>query len=309
MAAQLLHAVCLSGGYRSFDATVPSLREYVLEPWQADPFAVMEGNALRMPRCKTLLTVRGRTSVPHCLIGTFAEIAMSSPAVERAVAALAGPLPEHRLRNTFLSSMLSKGGKVRIVMVLACHEAIMAHEAARGVQYIGYAHIRPDLRFYQPMPAIFLEPYDKNEVRIPTGDEWLSIGPANYRHAVPYFGFNPDLQFADRRAFKAISHVWRVLADPKEEEFFVPDWTSEQLWRRAFEVAASKVQVVAPGGCKRGFACGCRSLLAASSGRHAQWLPLLRAPQEPKVTFDRRAFQREERERRKKPTKRHLHPF
>lgn len=245
--AQLPHAVCMSGGWRTFGHTARSLRSHVLQPWMAEPFAVIEGHALNTRQCKVLLTVDGRNHEPHCVVGTAEEIANTSPRVATVTAALNNSLAKRRIQRTVNAAPAIAP---RLVMVFACYVAITAREAARGVEYVACAHIRPDLYFFQPIPAPFLAPYAPDEVRIPAGDEWHTIGSR--------VGFNPDLHFAGRQAFEAVSQIWRLMADPKEEEFFVPNWSSEQLWRRAYERSAAKIEKPPLAYCKISRSGACR---------------------------------------------------
>ena len=127
-----------------------------------------------------------------------------------------------------------------------------------------------------------MAPYEPSEVRIPYDVKWRNA-------AMNYDGVNPDLAFAGRLAFKAISEVWlsssardatqrlpaqpdppphfpykthtqvwMVMADPLAESFFKPGWCSEQLWRYAYESRGMRITSPSLANCKMDRAGGCR---------------------------------------------------
>ena len=224
------NAVCLSGGYRSFESTVGALRELVLEPWRADAYAVMstsrdDGALIQRRRrtCEARLNLE-RSVLPHCLVGTQGTISRSSGELSRIAALLELPAA----RQVFSRSSKGNGVgsvEVRLLMTAACHRKVGVHEEARGLAYAAYAHIRPDLMFYTPLPIAYRLPYGHMDVRVPPGDDW---GRPR--------GLNPDILFGGAGGFRASSDAWKLLEAPeKESALFIDGWVSEQLWRRGVQ--------------------------------------------------------------------------
>lgn len=227
------NAVCLSGGYRTFESTVGTLRKHVLQPWDADAFAVMHSGKRSglSRRCEALLNPEGLAR-RHCLVGSIDLITNASSKLSQAQAVLNHPATRKiMMRENARDCKDCRGIRARHLMLVACHLAVSSHETQRALAYSAYAHIRPDLMFYTRLPVAYLRPYGRLDVRIPPGDDWGR--PA---------GLNPDLSFSGAGGFRAFADSYRLYQDPKEEAgLFLPGWTSEQLTRRAYEKAGANV--------------------------------------------------------------------
>ena len=172
----------------------------------------------------------------ECWVGSLDEIAHEDQRVARVAQLMDAPFVMERARRMVPQHHAPASVKPRAVQLFACWIAVTRfetsgnHTAFPRRRYATFAHVRPDLQFFQRLPVDFLLPYAPSEVRVPAGDDWGSLSRVTKGEVI-----SGDLSFGGAAAFSALSHQFQLLVDPEQRMFDLP-WIGEAFWWRALNV-------------------------------------------------------------------------
>ena len=186
-------AVCIVGQLRSYETTIPLIREHLLEPWHADAF--LAASEPISHHGEQLL----RSLLGERLKGISSDWAQEkSLAQQAAQSTLWETSFLHRFHpaahwNHKMSRMYANRK--------TCFLQVMREEKATHSRYGAYARLRFDIFLAQPVPLRWREMFlsDASAAVVPAGED--------------YFGLNDRLLFGGARAFEADASCWDTLVN------------------------------------------------------------------------------------------------
>ena len=242
-ATRRVAAVCIVGMWRTMTHTAPSIREFVLEPLNADAFAILQsdGPGQEQHDCEVVL---GPRSMGRCSVGDGTVLrreVYSADAQERLLDTGRGGECIRRRSHTAPFQHLTW------LQQDACHAAIVAEEHHYRFEYATFAIIRTDMLFFARLPARMLAPATRKLALPPRGDAW---------GAFPQAAVTDNVLVGDRIAFEAIAKMWR-LAKNETPLCSERNWISEQFQHVAFEARGVRVHKLPIAYCKIDVMGGC----------------------------------------------------
>ena len=222
-------AVCVLGAWRSFELTAPTIRKHVLEPLNADAFAVLERrsgmHAVDSTPVKSCTQLLGPRVTGRCRVVSGLASLDSDVAVATARNMLHGKTAERCFSRAFPSTSHQR----RVwLQQLACYRMVRRAEYLRS-PYAVYVRLRSDMAFFESLPAAFLHPFGASEAAVPAGDNWGIRGtPA----------VCDNMLVGGSTSFEVDANVWRHAA---EDRFCERSWISEQFLSSALTVKSIAV--------------------------------------------------------------------
>lgn len=238
-------AVCIVGQWRSLSLTAKSIRDYVLDPLDADAYTVIQSSSPTHSQWHCEATL-GPRSAGRCLVG--------SPQALR----------EHYYNRTAMAHLSASGPGdaclrrravpdnhqvITWLQLDACYGAVRAAERARGLRYAVYAYVRTDELFFDALPANFHVAAAKL-ARVPADNHWTG---ANQKGAPTA---TDNMFFGDAHAFEAIAHSWRYASDGNPVCHTA--WTSETYQHQAYTLSGIRMVEEPMAYCKVDESGACR---------------------------------------------------
>ncbi len=207
-------AVCLIGQPRTLPETADSLRNHLLDEWQADAYvvtllddsappisALLEAFAMLGPRVRGMVAgnleeVFGRANQRRILL--------NSKAHDRSVYVSA------------INRNLKVAGINQFLERARCFDLVRQAERKRGYPYEVYARVRLDTLLFQPIPINRL----RRSAMIPAGERYAPIGAK-----VPCV--TDKMVIGDNHTFRADSTVWKAFLPGAPEDITFPGWLNE----------------------------------------------------------------------------------
>jgi hypothetical protein len=214
-------AVCLSGMPHSLWRTAPSVREHVLDAWDADAFLVAQlGGAEQR-------STRSDSRAAAAALGPRLRLAVHRTSRQLLDPELYGRVLEwngSRVRRgpNVGGSAGYKGWILQLLNRESCLRVVLHSEAASGVRYRVYARLRLDSLFLAPLPRSMLEA-SPNVAIVPAGDAW-GQSPQGLCDRMLVGGF---------REFEADARLWVTFRD-NPEGIIEPGYITESATRAHF---------------------------------------------------------------------------
>ena len=156
-------AVCVLGAWRSLDQSASSIRQYMLDPLDADAYAVIEAQAEHHTeaRCELLLGPRasGRCRVGKPTSSLYREATRRS--LESARGCLDKGLP---------------GATRSLATVWLQQDACLAMIQGAQTDYATFAYTRTDQQIFHPLPPAMMRSFGPDEVIVP---DFTMVASAN----------------------------------------------------------------------------------------------------------------------------------
>ena len=154
-------AVCVIGAWRNFDQAGPSIRKFVLDPLDADAYAVIEAHSpdLHTPdRCEALLGPRAHG---RCRVGIAPGLYDVDSSASRSIVELTKPCLER-------TNKFNRNQQRVWLQQDTCWKTIEASLK----KYSVFARVRTDMEFFEPLPPMMMQPLSPQEAVLPAGDRW-----------------------------------------------------------------------------------------------------------------------------------------
>ena len=211
-------AVCVLGAWRSLDQSASSIRKHMLDPLNADAYAVIEAQAEHHTeaRCELLL---GPRASGRCRVGKPTS-SLYREATRRSFESARGCLDKRR------------SGPTNQATVWLQQDACLAMIQRAQTDYATFAYTRTDQQIFHPLPPAMMRSFGPDEVIVPDGDRWGG-------------GLTDNMLIGGGRGFRVASSLWRqALSDGSTA--CATGWVSERfllLWLQANNVSYAAAPV------------------------------------------------------------------
>ena len=223
-------AVCVLGAWRNLDMAGPSIRKFVLDPLDADAYAIIEAQSSYVhtrARCEALLGPRAHG---RCNVGVAPGLYDTNS--WRSIVQPSKPCLDRTMKFNF--------NQQRVWLQQdACWKMIQASSK----RYSVFARVRTDMEFFQPLPRVAVQSLRTNQAILPSGDRWEG-------------GVSDNMLIGGAAAFEADAASWRQAVHNVSACY--QGWNSERFLLSWLEARKVEWTLASVAYCKISSAGACR---------------------------------------------------